>query len=167
MSDLRTLSPNPPTLHTSASILLSIQVTSMFKNNVWTLVIVALLLIGGGFYFYGNNFKNFLATDGKITPTPTASQAVKKETFVITGANFSFQPDHITVTKGESITITFKNNSGLHNLTIPDFHVTTKTIHEGQQDSLQFIPTKTGTFPFYDSYAHHKEFGMQGTMTVE
>jgi plastocyanin len=140
---------------------------STLKNDVFTLVVVVILLLVGGYYFYGKNFQKFLATNGKNTAKQTILANAKTEHIIVTGADFSFTPNQITVTKGDKIQITFKNSEGLHNLTIPDFHAKTKTIEAGKEDTLEFFADKTGTFPFYCSYAHHKEFGMTGKLIVK
>src|SRR5260221_7594958 len=108
----------------------------MFKNDFFTLIIVLGLLILGGVFAYKNNvaiFPNFVA---KVSPTPTLSPNAKTEEFTIIGSSFKFDPNIITVTKDDRIKITFKVADGPHNLTIPDYHVATKTMKAGQQQTL-------------------------------
>lgn len=139
----------------------------MFKNNFFTLVLVFVLLAAGGIYFYGSNFKNFMNTNGKNAPvTPTLGPNAKTEVISITCSNFKFTPSQISVNTGDLVKITLKDSDGMHTITFPDFHVQTKTLTTGQEETIQFIAYKTGTFSFYDSYAHHKEFGMIGTIKI-
>ncbi len=139
----------------------------LLKNDFFTLIVVFILLIAGGIFLYGKNFKSFLSNNGKLDVTPTLAPNAKTEQITISGSNFTFVPNTIQVTKGDLIKITLLNTSGLHNLTIPALHVSTKTIHAGQQDTVQFIADKTGSYPFYDGYGHHKEFGMIGKLIVQ
>ena|SRR5260370_19279800 len=140
---------------------------SPLKNDVFTLVIILILTLAGGFYFYGKGFKGFLNINKGITQTQTIPANAKIENITITGSNFVFTPKEITVTKGDKIQITFKNIDGLHNLTIPDFHAKTKTIEAGKEETIEFFAGKAGTFPFYCNYGHHKEFGMTGILIVK
>lgn len=139
----------------------------MLKNNFFTLIVVVIILIISSVYLYGNNFKNFLNSSSKISPTIIPSMIVKTENFTITGSNFKFIPDTLNVSKGDRIQITFKDLDGPHNLTLPDFHTSTNTLKAGQQEVIEFVANKTGSFPFYCSYGHHKEFGMTGKIIVK
>src|SRR6266480_1482438 len=95
---------------------------SALKNDVFTLVIVLILLVAGTFLFSRNKFQNLLFPAGHIKRTPTIPANAKTEDVAVSGSNFTFTPKEITVTKGNKIKITFKNTGGEHNFTIPDLN---------------------------------------------
>lgn len=81
---------------------------------------------------------------------------------------FSFDPDRITVEKGDKLIITFKNEGDIsHNFGIPSFGVRTDTIGPGEEDTITFVANKRGTFTFFCSVQGHKEAGMEGELEVE
>ena len=87
------------------------------------------------------------------------------------GTEFSFNPDEITVVKGEEVTIIFKNVGRIaHNFGIEEFGVRTQTILPfrkfGKTDRITFTPTKTGTFLFWCAVAGHRDAGMKGKLIV-
>lgn len=114
-----------------------------------------------------------------MTPSPTdamssspsvstSSQevgAVKE--FTVTGSNFKFDPSSITVKKGDSVKITFKNSGGLHDFVLDQFNVKTPIISSGQQATVQFVADKAGTFEYYCSVANHRAMGMVGNLIVQ
>ena len=86
----------------------------------------------------------------------------------VEATEFSFDPDRITVEKGDKLIVTFKNNGDIsHNFGIPSFNVWTDTIEPGEKDTITFIANKRGTFTFYCSVQGHKEAGMEGELEVE
>ncbi len=98
------------------------------------------------------------------TPTPVAS-AVK--TFTVTASNFSFTPNQMTVNKGDTVKIIFKNANGQHDWKLDEFNALTNIISAGQEQTIQFVATKTGTFEYYCSVGTHRQMGMKGTLTVK
>ena len=81
---------------------------------------------------------------------------------------FSFDPDRITVQRGDKLIITFENNGDIsHNFGISEYGVRTDTIEPGEEDTITFIANKRGTFDFFCSVQGHKEAGMEGELEVE
>lgn len=97
-------------------------------------------------------------------PVPQAN-AVKE--FTVTGQNYSFTPAALTVKKGDTVKIVFKNAGGFHDFKIDEFNAATKRINGGQQDTITFIADKAGSFEFYCSVGSHRQMGMKGALTVE
>ncbi len=86
----------------------------------------------------------------------------------ISGEEFAFNPDSLTVSAGEEVEITFTNDGNLsHNLTIPAFDVETETIQAGNSTTVTFTADQTGTFDIICSVSGHKQAGMVGELTVE
>jgi nitrite reductase (NO-forming) len=88
------------------------------------------------------------------------------ETFTVIARNFSFSPSVITVKKGDTVKIIFKNNDGTHDLRLDDFNVGTSRIGTGQEETIQFVANKAGSFEYYCSVGNHRSMGMKGTLVV-
>src|SRR5262249_34489750 len=61
----------------------------------------------------------------------TATDTTKK-LFNITGGNFYFVPNKITVNKGDQVTFVITNGGGIHDLVIDELGVKTPVIHSGE-----------------------------------
>lgn len=149
--------------------------------------VVLVLLLGGGAYFY---FQNQNTNSGMVqTPTmmPTASPAAAASAnpsaasgsgmmeqsgtvkeFTVNGSNFKFEPSVMTVNKGDTVKITFKNTGGFHDFTIDEFTgAKTKQIGADASETIEFVADKAGTFEYYCSVGNHRGMGMKGTLTVK
>ncbi len=150
------------------------------KNTI--IVIVILLIIGFGGYAYfknkdvevsekveNNEINSPIEKDNaKVENIPvvnTSTENIKE--FTVSGKNFSFAPNKISVKKGDTVKITFKNSDGFHDFKIDEYNVATKQIASGVQESVTFIADKTGSFVYYCSVGKHRANGMWGTLTVE
>lgn len=81
---------------------------------------------------------------------------------------FFFDPDVITVDKGDKVIVTLENEGQIpHNWGIPEFGVRTDTIEPGEEDTVTFIANKKGTFTFYCSVTGHRGAGEYGELEVE
>jgi uncharacterized cupredoxin-like copper-binding protein len=103
----------------------------------------------------------------------------------LTMSSLSFSPSEIRVKVGQPVRLTLQNNDTLlHDFSSMDAMV--KVMHgegaahdmdsemsmhvaaeAGQQATLEFKPTQTGTYEFFCSVAGHKEAGMLGKLIVE
>lgn len=101
-----------------------------------------------------------------VTTTVTTTPSPVKE-FVVTGQNFSFTPNMITVKKGDRVKITFKNTQGFHDFKIDEFGVATKQASSPDTEVLEFTADKAGNFEYYCSVGSHRSMGMVGTLKVE
>jgi plastocyanin len=154
--------------------------------------VVVLILLAGGVYFMfgkapdGDSFSTELQemtnrkpdNDGDEmtppidqTPSSTTSSASAQEVdgvkiFTVDGSNFKFEPNMITVNKGDKIKVVFKNTGGFHDFVIDEFNVKTKQIGANAEDSVEFTADKTGSFEFYCSVGNHRAMGMKGTLVV-
>ena len=86
--------------------------------------------------------------------------------FTVSGGNFAFAPNVMTVKKGDTVKIIFKNDEGFHDLVIDEFKVATKQIAAGAEETVEFVADKAGTFEYYCSVGKHREMGMVGTLMV-
>ena|SRR5581483_7347632 len=156
----------------------------MSKQAMIIGAVVVILLIGGGVYLAGKNNTPAPADQTQITvqsspevvtspaseaTSPASSQAptgaVKELT--VEGSNFKFVPNTLTVNKGDTVKLTFKNTGGMHDLVIDQLNVRTKVIGSGQTDTVTFTASQAGTFQYYCSVDGHRAMGMVGTLTVQ
>ena len=138
------------------------------------IIIVAVVVLGGGFYYYklGSEAPAIVPGDqmgGQVenqpVETPVNIPTSVKE-FTVEGLKFSFTPDLVTVKKGDTVRITFKNLDGFHDLVIDEFNVRTKQIPIGEE-TIEFVADKAGSFEFYCSVGNHRAMGMKGTLVVQ
>lgn len=122
---------------------------------------VAIVLIVGGFFLFKKPSQK---------TTPPESQKVESRNvkeFTIDGSNFQFSQKIITVSKGDNVKITFRDDDGTHNLVLSGYNLATNTLRGGGQDSIEFVADKTGTFDYFCSVANHRDLGMNGTLVVQ
>jgi len=63
----------------------------------------------------------------------------------ITAQRFSFEPNDITVKKGQEVTLVIRSKDVSHGLLIEDLGVRTE-VKKGQSTEVKFTPDATGTF---------------------
>lgn len=158
------------------------------------IVILVVVIIGGGYYFHtkaasmtrpgqqmmgkgGRPGMNGMGMTSVTPPTVSEQQqqqitagtatTTKQKTFNITGGNFYFVPNKITVNKGDSVTFVMTNAGGMHDLVIDDLGVKTPLIKTGETTTVTFTASKTGSFVYYCSVPGHKSKGMWGTLVVQ
>jgi plastocyanin len=156
---------------------------NMNKNTIIGVVVAVLLIIGGIVLFSGgandgkergsNNNNNNDNNNAVVTPSPTpvstppTAQGEVKE-FTVNGTSaFRFEPSEIRVKEGDTVKITFKNTGGFHDWTIDEFGAATKQIPAGEEETIQFVANKKGSFEYYCSVGQHRQMGMKGTLIVE
>jgi plastocyanin len=124
-----------------------------------------ILLVLGGYFFIAS----------PKTESPQQSQQAgslqvpqgKLKTFTVVGTNYAFEPAEIRVKNGDTVTITFENKLGYHDLLIDEVNVFTRQLPPGQKETVTFIASKSGTFEYYCSIANHRQMGMVGKLIVE
>ena len=141
-------------------------------NNGLIIGIVVLLIVGAGAYFvFGagkkSNQPSSAGTAQVATTSPETSQDPNVKTFTVEGSSFAYNPATITVNKGDSVKITFKDIDSKHNLIIDGYNVSTDIIGTGKTDTIEFIADKTGTFKYYCSLPGHEAQGMTGKLIVQ
>ncbi len=108
-----------------------------------------------------------MASTSAISPQPTTASTSNIKSFTVTGSNFAFSPSTLTVSKGDTVKITFVNSGGIHDFVIDEFNAKTSKIQSGQSETIQFVADKAGKFSYYCSVANHRAMGMEGTLTVQ
>jgi plastocyanin len=171
--------------------------TSSNKGVWITVIIIIILVIIGiwAFAMRGNNSSSVsnstdttgtVNTDTSATPDETGATdqgsgtgvgagvdvnagvtTGATKTFTVTGSNFTFTPKALSVNKGDTVKITFKNANGFHDFNIDEFNVHSSKIQGGQEETVTFVASKTGSFQYYCSVGNHRAMGMWGTLTVK
>lgn len=73
------------------------------------------------------------------------SPAESSKTITITASKFQFEPNEITVKKGEEVTLVIQSKDVTHGLAIKDLGVKTE-VKKGQSTEVKFTPQAAGTF---------------------
>ena len=86
----------------------------------------------------------------------------------VEGSEYSFSPKTITVKKGATVKLTFKNiGNTIHTWTIDELDLDTGSILPGSSKTIEFDAVEAGTYEIYCSVSGHKESGMVGTLKIE
>lgn len=128
----------------------------MNKKVIIGLVVV--VLVAGAYVMSKNK---------ATTYAPQTSDTEEVKAFAVSGNEFSFVPNVITVKKGERVKVSFTNTGKYpHNFVVDELGVKSETINTGATTDTTFVASKVGSFPFYCSVGTHREKGMVGTITV-
>lgn len=149
-------------------------------NKIIVILGVVILIGVGGVLLLGNTqnsnqpttqpkqdteFPTEGVSNNQSTDSEKQSRNVKE--FTIESKGLSFTPDEIKVNVGDAVRVTYKNTMGTHDWTIDEFNAKTKLLDAGQEEAVEFVADKTGSFEFYCSVPGHREAGMKGTLIVE
>lgn len=110
---------------------------------------------------------SFMVTNSVSTTPIDPNAKVAAKTFNVNGGNYSFDVKQIKVKKGETVTINFTNQEGMHDWVIDEFNARTPRIAAGQTASVTFVADKAGTFEYYCSVGQHRANGMKGNLIVQ
>ncbi len=144
------------------------------NKNIIIGIVVVVALIGGYAIYKNSNTLDYsyeqppvtTPSPAPISETPAPSSAPSVKEFTVTGGNFYFSPSSISVKKGDTVKITFKNGGGTHDLRVDGYGVGTKVMGTAGQETVTFVADKTGSFEYYCSVGTHRQMGMRGTLTV-
>ena len=146
-------------------------------NKVLMIAVIVIVLGAVGYFLMkGGGAYSPSQTAVVQAPVPTVSSgasvngattgAVKN--FTVTGTEFAFSPNTLSVNKGDTVNVTFTNSGAFpHNFTITELNVKSKTISPGESDTVTFTADQAGTFTYFCSVPTHKDKGMVGTLTVQ
>lgn len=158
----------------------------MNRNLIIIGGLAVILIAGGAWYFVsGQSAQNNQAIEveeqkvEENLPSATPAAQITNETtdsavegnvkkFTVEGnTNLRFTPNQISVNKGDTVSITFKNVGGKHDFRIDEFGVTTSILETGEEETVEFVSDKLGTYKFYCSLPGHRAAGMKGTLVVK
>ncbi len=98
-----------------------------------------------------------------VDPEP----APEAHVFTVTGVNFAFNLEEITVKEGDTVTINFESESGFHDWVVDEFDAATQQVRPDTPTSVTFVADKKGTYEYYCSVGSHRANGMVGNLIVE
>lgn len=136
-------------------------------------ILLVLLVLGGITYMLMQpkpptdvSSENVVVTEETpIVPTD-ASMVAKEGVITVEGSPFQFAPNTITVKKGVSTTLLFKNIEGMHDFVVDELNIKTKVLKSGEEESVTFTADAVGSYEFYCSVTNHRAMGMKGTLVV-
>ncbi|OGC44726.1 hypothetical protein A2V54_01840 [candidate division WWE3 bacterium RBG_19FT_COMBO_53_11] len=145
------------------------------KKLIPFLILVLVAAAGFGIWWYVTDVlpeKN--ADESSGTPAPgeeDVPETVVGESVTevaVEGSEYSFSPKTITVKKGATVKLTFKNiGNTIHTWTIDELDLDTGSILPGSSKTIEFDAVEAGTYEIYCSVSGHKESGMVGTLKIE
>lgn len=99
-------------------------------------------------------------------PAPAAQDEVE---LTVTLADYSFEPEELTIPLGARVTLTITNGGERkHDFAITGaYGIETEIIEPGASQVLTFTADKAGQFEIVCSLRGHKERGMVGTLIVK
>jgi len=129
-------SPDALAMHNSAKHPISQVEKTSHKKTLFIVIIIAVLLIAGGFLFFQNK-----SVSGNTINNPE----IQKITLSMNG---NYNPNTITVKAGVPVEITLDNTiKGCYrNFNIPSLGVSQSSLNPS--DIIKFTPTEKGTFNF-------------------
>jgi|SRR3989344_352143 len=128
-------------------------------------LITIILLIIGAFVLFKD--KSVAPTEFEVeTYNNESVEAPTARELNIEANNFSFSTRAISVNKGDTIKINFKDNVGMHNFRLDEFGVATKVLKAGESETITFVADKIGEFEYYCSVGTHRAMGMIGKLIV-
>ena len=134
--------------------------------NKLFLIVLIVFAVGIGGYFVmkrGSTYSPPQTTTAETTPAATG----EVKNFSVSGNEFSFTPNTMSVSRGDTVTVVFTNAGKFpHNFVITELNVRSKTVSPGESDTVTFTADTAGTFTYFCSVPTHKDKGMAGILTV-
>ena len=132
-------------------------------NKIWIAVAalaVAVVVIAVSGVLSTPNLGATGNTQAAIIGTGSASQDQRNvKEFTIKAFRFGYEPDAITVNKGDVVRLVIDNTDALHGIRIPEFGVS-------GDDVIEFTANKTGEFTWYcTNMCGSGHRAMNGTLT--
>lgn len=106
-------------------------------------------------------------TGEEITNGEETADEEEVKIFEITAEQFSFEPDTITVKKGDDVRLIITSIDVIHGFRIEEFGID-ETLEPGKTVIVEFTADKTGAFTFYCTvYCGSGHGSMRGRLVVE
>lgn len=130
-------------------------------GTVVALLLIAVLLAACG----GGGGSQQQSSNSSSSSSSSSSSAQRIE---VVGTEFAYNPSTLTVKRGQTVEIVFKNEGSVaHDLLIDEFNVKTAAIAAGQSTTVRFTPNQAGQFKIYCAEPGHEAAGMVATLVVE
>lgn len=145
------------------------------RSLIITLVVIV-VLVGLGFWYFNQvgskpvpqPTPNSTLLQEETTQSSTESAAVGEiKEFNLENKGLTFTASEMKVKKGDRVKVTFTVKQGMHDFTLDEFGIQTKTMKVGESDTVEFVADKAGSFEYYCSVTGHRQAGMKGMLIVE
>ncbi|OGY58855.1 MAG: hypothetical protein A3F24_02480 [Candidatus Colwellbacteria bacterium RIFCSPHIGHO2_12_FULL_44_17] len=147
----------------------------MNKNLIVGLLVVFIVIIGAVWYSGGLSprqaeapLEEDLSNEPVIEGPGDRVQVVTA--FTVSGDNFRFSVPEMSVNVGDTVRVTFKNADKMstmkHDWKVDEFAAATKILSVGEEETIEFVASKAGTFEYYCSVGSHRANGMKGSLTI-
>jgi nitrite reductase (NO-forming) len=106
--------------------------------------------------------------ESEITPEP--EQEEPEETvkeFTMDASNFKYSVKNIEVNQGDRVKIKITNVEGTHDFVLDELNVDSGLLPRNQEQTIEFVADKKGSYEYYCSVGKHRELGMWGTITIK
>ncbi|MBU1178047.1 cupredoxin domain-containing protein [Patescibacteria group bacterium] len=110
--------------------------------------------------------KNEKLEDSTSDSTSTDDSTAVTKKISVKAFSYGFLPTAITLTEGEKVKFEVTSLDVDHTFTVDELGINVQ-VKGGQTSTLEFTPSKTGTYDYYSSISGQKDSGMKGTITVE
>lgn len=131
------------------------------------LTVLVLAAVASGAYYYFARPQAVPQPPDLPPPSPSASLNPENAVIVsVEAGSFYYNPNTITVKKGQQVTINLTSVSMMHDFVIDELNVRMPIIKNGDADTVEFTPTQTGEFEYYCSVADHRAKGQVGKLIV-
>lgn len=98
----------------------------------------------------------------------TQSAGGEVQRIEVSGTDFAYAPNNLTVRRGVPVEIVFKNNGRVaHDLVIRDLNVSSPSISPGQTTTIRFTPERAGEYRIVCTEPGHEASGMVATLVVQ
>lgn len=84
----------------------------------------------------------------------------------VTGQNFRFNPETITVNQGDRVRVVLTALDMPHDFDLDELGVDGPVVAPGETAEVEFTADQTGEFEYYCSVGQHRANGMTGTLIV-
>lgn len=150
----------------------------MNKNVMIGLGVVVILI--GGYLLMNNNVMapvedaamtdDAMMEEGEDAMMKEDSEDAMMEGVVevdMTGDDFRFSEDEITVNQGDTVKITLNAVDMPHDWVVDELDVRTDIADPGETVTVEFVAETAGEYEYYCSVGQHRANGMVGTLIVK
>lgn len=128
----------------------------MRKLEIVALLLVVLVILGTPIVVFG--YQSFLRASSPDEITVKAR----------TAESGGWSPSSITVKAGQKVRLRITSEDVVHGIGIPELGIQENNIYPGKWVTVEFVASKSGTFPFYCTVLCSPKHGlMQGKLIVE
>jgi len=89
------------------------------------------------------------APQSELTGAVTVQPTGETKEITIDSYKWGFTQSPVNINKGDKVRVRVTSSSGIHGIAIPDFGVATSRISPGQEQVVEFVADKSGSFDYF------------------